>query len=104
MLTFVKNITLPNKLLNKIEVDSSTNTSNNQNKKIKYYNKYKPDEVVLWHLPEHMNDYIQIWYRKAKRIITDEIADQRSRMNLTDEVVDSIMNTAFSTYDMDREV
>lgn len=47
MLTFVKNITLPNKLLNKIEVDSSTNTSNNQNKKIKYYNKYKPDEVVL---------------------------------------------------------
>lgn len=98
MLTFIKNITLPNKV--KMRFDSSS--SFDPDKKLKYYYKLLEDEVVLWHLPNHMEGFIQIWYRKAKRLVTDGLAINRSRMNLTDEVVDSILNTAFTTYDLDR--
>lgn len=50
-----------------------------------------------------MEDYIRILLVKMKRIITEEINDRRYSTNLTDEVVDSIMKTAFSTYDQDQE-
>lgn len=59
-------------------------------------------DIVLWHLPEHMKDYIRILVVKCKRLITDELGTMRKGSDLSDEVVDSILATAFTTYDMDQ--
>lgn len=50
-----------------------------------------------------MEDYIRILLVRMKRLVTEEINDRRCATNLSDEVVDSIMKTAYSTYDQDQE-
>ena len=49
-----------------------------------------------------MRDYVRILVTKIKHIITDEINQSRSYNDLSDEVVDSIMQSAYGQYD-DRE-
>lgn len=49
-----------------------------------------------------MADYIRILVVKIKRIFTDELKIYRSRDDLSDEVVDEIIKTAYSTYDQNK--
>lgn len=60
--------------------------------------KYNESEVILWHLPEHMKNYIRILVTRIKHIITDELNESRRYNDLSDEVVDNIMKSAYSTY------
>lgn len=97
-LTLLSDITIPNKLKNKI---TKYQKSCQDNKLLNIY-KTNTEEVILWHLPEHMRDYVRILVTKIKHIITDEINQSRSYNDLSDEVVDSIMQSAYGQYD-DRE-
>ena len=92
-LTLLNDITLPNKLKNKLH----SKKSNDDKLFISY--KYNTEEVILWHLPEHMRDYVRILVTKIKHLISDAINETRNYNDLSDEVVDNIMKTAYSTYD-----
>ena len=87
-----------NKLKNKM---TKYQKAGQDNKLLNIY-KTNSEEVILWHLPEHMKDYIRILVTKIKHIITDEINQSRSYNDLSDEIIDNIMQTAYSQYD-DRE-
>lgn len=97
-LTFLSDITIPNKLKNKLNKYQKNGDEN------KLFNIYKlnPDEVILWHLPDHIKDYVRILVTKIKHIITDEINQTRNYNELSDEIVDSIMKSAYSNYE-DKE-
>ena len=45
-----------------------------------------------------MKDYVRILVTRIKHIITDELNESRQYNDLSDEVVDNIMKTAYSTY------
>ena len=93
-LTLLNDITLPNKLKNKMNRCSKTF---DDSKLLSIY-KYNESEVILWHLPEHMKNYIRILVTRIKHIITDELNESRRYNDLSDEVVDNIMKSAYSTY------
>lgn len=97
-LTFLSDITIPNKLKNKLNKYQKNGDEN------KLFNIYKlnPEEVILWHLPDHIKDYVRILVTKIKHIITDEINQTRNYNELSDEIVDSIMKSAYSNYE-DKE-
>lgn len=90
MLTLIENITLKKK---EDEIIDPKNYA-------KLYEKDRKKQVViLWHLPEHMEGYIRFLVYRIKRIISNELGTWRDKMNLSDEVVDSIIETAFVNRD-----
>ena len=97
-LTLLSDITIPNKLKTKVNKYQKNGDDN------KLLNIYKANggEVILWHLPEHIKDYVRILVTKIKHIITDEINQSRRYDDLSDEVIDNIMKSAYATYE-DRE-
>ena len=100
LLSFIDNITLPNKIRNRLD---SKKNSGNINSKLATIYQQNNSNVILWHLPQHMEGYIRILLVRMKRIVTDELNYKRYSTELSDEVVDSIIKTAFSTYDKDQE-
>lgn len=94
MLTFNENFTLKNK------IKSGKNSSKED--ALKAYNKTS-NNIILWHLPSHMEGYIRFMLYKIKRIITNEICSWRNSKDLSDEIVDSILETAFMTYGQNQE-
>ena len=99
ILTFLYDITLPNKLKNKLnkyinKVDED---------KILYLYKYNCSEVVLWHINPSLKDYIRLLVTKLKRELTHEIYQTRHYNDLSDDVVNDIMNSAYSLYDSEGD-
>ena len=99
MLTFIDNITLNNKTRNKLK----RSLQNKDTRKIVDTHIKIKDNVILWHLPPHMEGYIRILVYRIKKIISTELKSYRTPTDLTDEVVDTIRKTAFTTYDSDQE-
>ena len=98
MLSLINQLTLPNKYRNKLEDKDTTLDSN---KVLNIYITSK-DDLVLWHLDTSMTEYLRMQIVKAKRLFADELHISRSRTDLSDEMVDAIISTGFSTYDSDR--
>ncbi len=97
VLSFINSVTLPNKIRNRIE-----NKNTNSDKVVHMYSQMS-DIILLWHLEPYMRDYVYILLIKIKRYISDELGSIRNPVDLSDEVMDSIMRTAFTTYDQDME-
>lgn len=98
MLTFISYLTIPNKIKNRW---ASTKKEPSDKSVLDVFGMEQPD-IVLWHLPEHMRDYVQILFVRLKRVFGDELQIYRNRNDLSDEVVDTILKTAMSTYDTDQ--
>lgn len=94
-LTLLNDITIPNKLKNKL----NKYTKMVDDYKILNSYRYNESEVILWHLPEHIKDYVRILVTKIKHLITDAINQSRSYSDLSDEMVDNIMKSAYAQYD-----
>ena len=99
VLSFINQVTLPNKMKNKI----NTKTKPMEQEKISNIYSTNDYDILLWHLPEHMKSYIRILLVRAKRAFSDELIEYRTAVDLSDEVIDGIMATAFTTYDQDME-
>lgn len=99
MLTLVENITLRSGVSERLSSEES------KSEKQKLFNAYSKNtqNIILWHLPSHMENYIRLQVYKIKRIISNELWKDRNPVDLSDEVLDGIMKTAFNTYDQDQE-
>lgn len=95
VLTFINDITLPNKIKNKL----------NKSKKVmedtKLLNLYKNtcDEVILWHIPLSLKDYVRLLVKKIKIQLSNDLDRARTENDLEDDVVDNIIKTAYAQYD-----
>jgi len=99
VLTLIENVTLRTKVEEKA---NSRLYRNDVKKLIGMYSKNNTN-VILWHLPDHMEDYIRFLTYKVKRIISNVISDRRSRFDLSDESIDDVIKTGFTTYSQDQE-
>ena len=99
VLTLIENVTLRTKVEKKVD---SRLYKNDVKRLLNMYSKNSTN-VVLWHLPEHMENYIRFLTYKVKRILSDFISERRSRFDLTDNVLDDVIKTGFTTYNQDQE-
>ena len=97
ILTFNENITLKKK----VEITEEDNAERSVKKMTDAFLRNK-QSIILWHLPEHMENYIALLVYKIKRIISNELHLWRNSSDLSDEVVDSIMQTAFVNRENDE--
>lgn len=100
VLTLIENITLRTK----VEEKSQSRLYKNDVKRLLNMYSKNTTNVILWHLPEHMENYIRFLTYKVKKIISNVISERRSRFDLTDDVLDDVIRTGFTTYNQDQEV
>lgn len=96
MLNLINQITITNNLKKKVVKCNKTDKDACQKILNLYVN--QNNEILLWHLSENMTEYIRIMLIKAKRLFTDQLATSRNRLDLSEEMLDNIMATAFPTY------
>ncbi len=58
--------------------------------------------VVLWKLPDHMENYIRFLVFRIKRIMSNELQGMRVHADISDEAIDAVIKTGFTTYDEDQ--
>ena len=98
ILTFLNDITIPNKLKNKIK--SKMTDENMQKSADKLVNAYKANQEppILWHLDENLANYIRLIVIKAKKQFSKELEYYIHIDDLSDEVLDSIMSNAYDNF------
>lgn len=99
VLTLIENISLRVKVEDKI----GSKQYKKDVKKLMFLYANNTTKVILWHLPEDMEDYIRFLTMKVKRIVSNKIAARRNSYDLADDVINDIIKTGFTTYDQDQE-
>lgn len=94
LLTLLNDITIPNRLKNKLNKSKV-----NDGEAVARMYHYNIEEPVLWHLDVGMSDYIRLLVTEVKYKFTEEFKEARSATDLSDDVVNSIMRSAYATYE-----
>lgn len=97
MLTILDDITLPNRLKNKLESKMVDDSDKIMNKLILAYEE-NPDNVILWHLDSGYATYVRFLTQRVKRQMGKELKVTIHEDDLSDDIIDSIMNSAFDEY------
>lgn len=95
LLSLLNEITFPTKLQKKLEKHNKTISDT---RLISWYQGNTSD-IILWHLPDTLKDYVKILTIHIKHRITDEINKTREYDDLSDEILDSILKSAYNQYD-----
>ena len=104
MLTLLDQMTLPNNLQRRWE---EANKEGNEatkvltNKVMTVYDANK-ENVILWHLDEKYSNYVKILTTRVKKEFSKELSYFIHENDLSDEMLDDIMKTAYITYDSDN--
>lgn len=95
MLTLLDDITLPNRI--KTKLNNKLIDSDNDKIMLKLVMAYEenPDNVVLWHLDSGYNTYVRFLTQKIKRELSKELQLAIHDEDLSDDVIDSIINSAY---------
>lgn len=96
LLTLLDDITIPNKLRNKLKSKISVNENNEKiiNKLLVAY-ETNPNNVILWHLDPRYGAYVRLLTQKLKRWLANELQVSIHSGDLSDDIIDSIMNSAY---------
>ena len=99
-LTFLNDIILSKKATTRVD----KYISSNRDIKVSRFYQENNKEVILWHLPNHMKDFIRILVTRLKHDLSDELQELRSSTDLSEEVIDDILNSAYDTHtEIDEE-
>ncbi len=98
VLTLIENVTLRETVEDKM---NKKDLRNDIARLLQAYDKNTHD-VILWHLPNHMENYIRFLVYRIKRIMSNELKAGRTHSDLSDEIIDGIIKTGFTTYDEDQ--
>lgn len=103
ILTFINNITIPNKLKSKIYGSENDASSTKQIEKLVNAYKQNSDPAILWHLEEDIGNYINLIVIKAKIEFSKQLEYYIHGNDMSDEMLDSILKTAYASYDAREE-
>ena len=95
LLTFLNDVTVPNKLKNRLQ---KYRQLIDDDKLTKMY-RYNPTETLVWHLPNHMKNYVRFLVTKTKFWVSDELTNLRNSSELTDDILNNIIRSAYEQYD-----
>jgi len=99
VLTLIENVTLRNKVNNRI---NTRDYRKDVKKLLDMYYK-NTSRVVMWHLPKHMENYIRYLTTQVKHLIGDVIRSRKGCHEMSDEAINEVIKTGFTTYDQDQE-
>lgn len=69
----------------------------------KAYAKERENCIIVWHLDsEKFKDYIQLLVKKIKAKVAAELEEDIHDNELSEDTLDDILDTAYSTYDMNQ--
>lgn len=94
LLTFLDGITLSNSTLDRISVKQQMKDVSD-NYIVKQYQKSNDDALILWNLSEDYSDIVKMLVNKVKSKMSEEINDVVASYTIPDDVVDSIISSAF---------
>ena len=94
LLTILSSITLPNSTLEKITTKKITKDLKD-NYIIKQYQKNMAESLFLWNLDDSYSDIVTMLVNKIRSNISSEINDIASSNSIPDDVVDSIISSAY---------
>lgn len=92
LLTMINRVTLPNQYKNYFQEKTKDPSSFNE---ANYYRKHLDKDVILWNIPDSMEDVINMIINKVNNTLTDEIKSFSNEIKLSDEDFSSIISTAF---------
>ena len=99
LLTFINDITIPNKIKQKIKDKQTTqNLDKCSEKMLKAYSS-NYEQPILWHMDEDLSNYIRLIVTKAKKTYSKELAYYIHSEDLSDELLDGIMHSAYDNYE-----
>ena len=58
--------------------------------------------ILLWHLKDDMKSYVDLLLIKLKERLSDEVKTDINSYSIDETTMDNILNTAYSTYDVDQ--
>lgn len=99
LLSFLNSITLPEATIENL---SRKVTDPNQTKLNKMFSKERRDCIILWHLDGTMHDYIKVIMSRVKKEMSSSICEVKQSYDLSDSVVDDILDSAYEDYDTDK--
>ena len=95
LLSFINSITLTNNDYDKLvkKLDKHQDVSQQL---AKYFKKESISKPILWHLNDSYEDYIKYLLRVLKERLVKEFKDTHNYLELTDDVLNDILTTAYS--------
>lgn len=100
MLTLMSQMTLSNKTKEKILKKEDKNKVIEDSKIFKYLEEER-DDVICWRLSESMSDYVKLLVNKIRRALSRTIYDTKSSYELSEDVLDSVIHSAYVKDDVD---
>lgn len=99
-LTLLNDLTVPTKLYKKLTKTLENNPSKKATKKLigSYVNNIEP--ALLWHLDAGFQNYVRILTIKVKSLISRSFENNAHSGELSDELLDRLMRTAYENYDV----
>lgn len=98
ILTLLNDITIPNKLKNKLHRKLESNLANKYKSKLSDAYTDNEESEILWHIDENISTYIRLLVTKVKKKFSYELNYYIHGNDLSDELLDSIMTNAYDTY------
>ena len=99
LLTFLNSVTLNNTAARRLKRKINNKKLISDDMIDKLYTKEKENSVILWHLDDSMKDYVQLLVNKVKNLICSRLKDTQQSYELTDNVMEAILMTAFDAYE-----
>lgn len=104
MLTLLDDITMPNKLRNKLNSRKHVDNDDKLIEKLIIAYELNPNNVILWHLEEGYSPYVRLLTQRLKRWIGNELQVAAHSDDLADGMIDSIMNSAYETHNSEKDM
>ena len=102
ILTLLDDLTIPNKLRNKLEAKKATEAGDKMIQRLTFAYQDNPQSVIIWHLDERYATYIRLLTQRLKRWIGNELKIAIHSDDLSDTILDSIINSAYQSHSTEK--
>lgn len=99
MFTLISQLTLSNKNVERLDKKESKNNVIESSSVYKYLNDERND-VVCWKISEDLSDYVRLLVNKIRKNLSKEIYAVKSSYELSDDVLDSVIYSAYAKDDV----
>jgi hypothetical protein len=103
LLTLLDDITMPNKLRKKFDNKKPVDNADKALNKLIVAYELNPNNVILWHLDDGYAPYVRLLTQRLKRWIGNELQVTIHSDDLSDGIIDSIINSAYETHNTDND-
>jgi len=95
-LTLLSQLTLPKGALERLEATRENRMAKADDYMLSVLENERSESPILWELPDSMSPYVACLVNEVRKELGTEINDARNRYTLPDDVLDSIVSSAYT--------